>query len=401
VTARAVIVGTGVAGVSAAASMRSVGFDGEIVLIGDEPELPYRRPPISKEVLVGTKTLDQIRIKPAAWFAEQDIELRTGVRVTAIDPAARRVRLDDAELGFDRLLLATGGSPRRLAPEIDGILTLRGAADVAALRTALMPGERVVIVGAGLIGSEVAASARALGCDVTLLESAPQPLPRVLPAELGQMYVALHKENGTDLHVDVTVAAIERAVGDLRVTATDGRSWTGSRVVVAIGMRPRTRLAELAGLEVADGIVVDGQGRTSALDVFAAGDVANMPNLVLGGRHRVEHWQGAQNHGASVGKTMAGVGSEFVEVPWCWSDQYGANLQITGWPHLSDAVHVRGSVAERDFCAFFTDAGVLVGAVGMARPADVRAARTLIAARAAVRPSALVDLGVAVGDSVQ
>ena len=405
--ARAVIVGAGIAGVSAAAGMRAAGFDGEILLIGDEPELPYRRPPVSKEIIRGDKTADEIRIKPETWYADNAVELLTGTHVTAIDPVAGKVALvAGPPVAFDRLLLATGGTARALnSSTAEGVRTLRTLADVPKLQSRLTPGQHLIVVGAGLIGSEIAASARGLGCDVTMLETAPLPLPRLLPPLLGQMYVDLHKGHGTELHTAVTVESILDQGGETVVRAVDGRTWSAPVVVVAIGMDPATGLAEAAGIEVASphsggGIVVDASGQTSIPGIYAAGDVANMPNGVLGGRHRVEHWQNAQNHGTAVGKAMAGADSTFVEVPWCWSDQYGINLQVTGWPEASHDVRIRGSIDDHDFSAFFLDGDRILGAVTIGRPGDVRQARKWIAAGERLRPDVLADEDAALADSV-
>ena len=385
---RTVIVGAGIAGVSAAGAMRSAGHDGEIVLLGNEPELPYRRPPVSKEIIRAEKTGDEIRIKKAEWYDTQSITLRTGVEVESIDPAAHTVQLGAEEITYDQLLLATGGRPR--SPwTASGIRTLRTLEDVPRLQAELAAGTPIIVVGAGLIGSEIAASARGLGCEVTLLETAALPLPRLLPAELAQMYVELHKSEGAELHTGVTVESIADEGGQTVVRADDGRSWSAPVVVVAVGMAPNVELAEAAGIELATaadggGILVDAHGRTSVSDVFAAGDVANQPNGVLGGRHRVEHWQGAQNHGTAVGKNLACRGSgqsetPFVEVPWCWSDQYAHTLQVTGWPLATHELVLRGSLADHDFCAYLLEDGVVRGAVAMGRPGDVRTARTWIA----------------------
>jgi len=390
-TDRAVIVGTGIAGVSAAAAMRQAGYEGTIHLVGDEPELPYRRPPVSKEIIRGEKTADEIRIKKAAWFADKDISLLTGAAAVSVDAGRRTVQLVSGEtLDFDQLLIATGGRAR--SPwDASGIRTLRHLADVPRLRGELVPGASVVIVGAGLIGSEIAASARELGCEVTLLETAALPLPRLLPSQLGEMYVDLHKRQGTDLHTGVQVDSIEDGHGNgggtTVVRAVDGRTWTAQVVVVAVGMQPNVALAVAAGVELAGpgdggGILVDAHGRTSVAGIFAAGDVANQPRLVLGGRHRVEHWQGAQNHGTAVGKVMAGGDDVFEEVPWCWSDQYGLNLQVVGWPQGSHDLVVHGSVDDHDFIAYLLDDGVVHGAVSIGRPRDIRTARQWIGAGA-------------------
>ena len=395
-TRRAVIVGAGIAGVSAAAAMRAAGYEGSIDLIGDEPYPPYRRPPVSKEIIRGEKTADEIAIKKAEWFAQKDISLRTGTRAVAIDVDRRSVRLEGADaLAFDELLIATGG--RAHSPwDASGVHTLRGLADVPRLRGELAAGSPVVVVGAGLIGSEIAASARELGCRVTLLEAAPLPLPRLLPPELGRMYVDLHAAEGAELHTDVTVEAIDDADGgETVVRAADGRTWSAPVVVVAVGMQPHVELAADAGIELAEaadggGILVDAHGRTSVEGVYAAGDVANQPSAVLGGRHRVEHWQGAQNHGAAVGKNLAGHDQPFDEVPWCWSDQYGFNLQVVGWPQGDHDLVVDGSIAERDFIAYLLDDGIVRGAVSIGRPRDIRTARAWIGAGeklAAVAPA--------------
>lgn len=386
-THRTVVVGTGVAGVSAVAAMRAAGYDGSIHLVGDEPELPYRRPPVSKEIVRGEKGPDEIRIKKADWFVDQGVTLMTGRPVLAIDLGRRSVALDDgSDLGFDRLLLATGGRAR--SPwDAAGVRTLRTLADVPRLAGELASGTPVIVVGAGLIGSEIAASARELGCEVTLLETAALPLPRLLPPVLGRMYADVHRAEGTDLHTDVSVVAVDDGPDGTTVRAADGRSWTAPVVVVAVGMEPRTELAEAAGIAVATpgdggGILVDARGRTSVDGVFAAGDVANQPRPVIGGRHRVEHWQGAQNHGTAVGRFMAGGDVAFEEVPWCWSDQYGLNLQVAGWPDAAHDLVVHGSLDDRDFAAYLLDEGVVRGVVSIGRPRDVRAAKGWIAAGA-------------------
>lgn len=372
-TDKTVIVGTGIAGVSAAAAMRAAGYEGAIELVGDEPELPYRRTTVSKEIVRGAKTPDEVRIKPADWYDKQGVTLRIGERVESID-----------DLDADQVLLATGGQARTFGELPAGVRTLRALADVDDVRAGIASGADLVVVGAGLIGSEIAASARELGCDVTLLETAPLPLARVLPPQLGQMYVDLHKAAGVELHTGVAVTGIEEAGGLTVVRGDDGRSWSAPLVVLAVGMVPDTTLAEKAGLELdpAGGIVVDELGRTSREGVFAAGDVASMPNTLVGDRHRPEHWQHAQNHGTAVGRAMAGAGEPFDEVPWAWSDQYGHMLQLTGWPSAEHDVEIRGSVDDHDFTAYFLQDGVLRGAVGIGRPREIRAARVWIAERA-------------------
>jgi 3-phenylpropionate/trans-cinnamate dioxygenase ferredoxin reductase subunit len=310
-----VVVGAGIAGVSAAASLRSAGYDGRLLLIGDEPELPYRRPAVSKEILRGDKTADGNRIKPEQWYADQQVELVTGTRVISVEPGA--VVTTDGRIGFDKLVLATGGRARNPF-QGERVRTLRGLSD---LPLPVGPDVPVVIVGAGLVGSEGAASLRSLGYDVTLLETAALPLPRLLPGSLAERYLSLHKNNGVDLQTDVTVSAIVEHGEEVHVRAADGRSWTAGLVLVAVGMEPNTVLAAEAGLRLEPGgIAVDWSGATSIPGIYAAGDVAARPSSHVEGAFRLEHWQGAQNHGTAVGRAAAGEQVVFDEVPWCWSD---------------------------------------------------------------------------------
>jgi len=401
-----VVVGAGIAGVSAAAALRGSGYDGRLLLIGDEPELPYRRPAVSKEVLRGDKTADGIRIKPEQWYADQHVELVTNTRVVSLEPSAL-VTIDGERIGYDRLVLATGGRARNpfhgepfearsLAPQDRRVRTLRGLSD---LPLPVGPDQPVLIVGAGLVGSEGAAGLRCLGYDVTLLETAPLPLPRLLPGFLAERYVALHKSNGVDLQTDVTVSAVLERGDEVQVCAADGRSWTAGLVLVAVGMEPNTELASSAGVRLeAGGIAVDWSGATNVPGIYAAGDVAARPSSHVDGALRLEHWQGAQNHGTAVGRAVAGEEVVFDEVPWCWSDQFGQSLQVTGWTD-GDLV-VRGELEGTDFSAFFVRDGVIRGAVTLGRPADVRAARTLIGGRAVIDAAKLADSDVPVPETL-
>lgn len=387
-----VIVGTGIAGASAALRLRSSGYDGRVLLIGDEPHEPYRRPPLSKDLLSGKTPAERTRLRPPGTWAKQEIELRIGTRVESLDVTAHKLELDDGEwVSYDRLLLATGGRPRELslAAGLDGVFTLRTMTDLPTLQAALTPESSVLVIGAGLIGAEVAATARRLGCTVMMLEAEPHPLSRLLPPQIAAVYAALHREHGVDLHTGVQIGSLERI--DLGLLATDsaGRNWLADSVVVAVGMVPRTELAEQAGLAVDNGIVVDEYFRTSAPGVYAAGDVANQPNLLLGGRHRVEHWTSAQEQGTAAAASMLGEGTPYDKVPWCWSDQYGVNLQVTGWPRAEDDITVRGDLDGRDFTAVFHRDGRLVGAVGVNRAKEVHTLRKLIAERPFTTPDDL------------
>lgn len=392
-----VIVGAGIAGASAALRLRSSGFAGRLLLIGDEPHEPYRRPPLSKDLLSGKTPGERTRLRPPETWADQGIELRTGTRVHALRADARKLELDGGEtLSYDQLLLATGGRPRRLpqAEGVPGVHTLRGMSDLPELQAALVPDSSVLVVGAGLIGAEVAATARGLGCSVTMLEAEPHPLSRLLPPQVSQVYADLHREHGVELHTGVLIDGLEHTPDGVRATAGD-RTWLADTVIVAVGMVPCTELAEQAGLAVdrtLGGIVVDEYFETTAPGVFAAGDVANQPNPHLGGRHRVEHWTSAQEQGTAAAASMLGERNPYDKVPWCWSDQYGVNLQVTGWPSASDDLTLRGDLAGRDFTAIFHRDARLVGAVGVNRPKEVRTLRKLIAERPDATPDDLSDL---------
>lgn len=405
-TDRLVVVGTGIAGVSAAAGARAAGYEGEIVLLGAEEELPYRRPPVSKEVVRGDKTADDIRIKKPQWYADQRVALHVGTRVERIDPEARVVHAVGGEQWeYTDIVLATGGRPRTIATESPRVHTLREVGDADALRPVLSPDAHVLVVGAGLIGSEIAANARAAGAAATVLETTDLPMPRVLPPELGRWCSSLHERHGTDLHTGVRVVGIADDGDAVVVTADDGRTFRGTCVVLAIGMEPNVELARDAGATVAPpseggGIVVDAAGRTDVDGLWAAGDVARMPNDVLGADHRVEHWQNAQNHGTAVGRAVAGDAPGFHEVPWAWSDQYGHTIQVTGWPQGDHDMVVRGRLEDDDFTAFFLVDGVVRAAVGVGRPREIRTARGWIAERACPQAEVLADDGADLADAL-
>lgn len=393
-----VVVGANLAGGRAVETLRAEGFDGRIVLIGAEPHRPYERPPLSKEVLRGEQVPAKAFLRDESWYAENGIEVRLGVRVTALDAAAKTLTLEDGErVAFDKCLLATGGRPRRLrvpGAELDGVFTLRTIEDALAIREHLAPAVPVVVIGAGFIGAEVAASATQMGCRVTVLEIADVPLGRALGPELGNIYAEILREHGIDLRTGVGVARIEGDTHARRVIASDGAALDAGAVIVGVGIDPEISLAEAAGLEVADGIVVDERCRTSAPDVFAAGDVANHPNPILGERIRVEHWQNAQNQGAAAARSMLGREEPFAEVPWFWSDQFDLNIQMAGHPISWDRIAFRGDIGSRSFSAFYLRAGAVAAVLGVNRFKDVRAGRALVAARTAVAAESLADEGI-------
>ena len=390
-----VIIGANLAGGRAAEALRKEGFEGRVVLIGAEPDPPYERPPLSKEYLRGQIAREKIFIHKPGFYEEQRIELRLGVRATCLDLQGRVVELESGErIAFDRLLLATGGRPRKLSvpgSDLDGIYDLRTVADGERIAAELRPGRRLVVIGAGFIGAEVAASARMQGLDVTVLEMALVPLGRALGDEMGGIYAEIHREHGVEL---LTGEAIDRFEGSgrvERVVGASGRAIDCDFVVVGVGIEPATELAEEAGLAVDNGIVVDEYAETSVPGVFAAGDVARFYHPVLRERLRVEHWANAQNQGVLVAKNMLGRREAYVEIPWFWSDQYDLNLQYVGHASSWDEIVLRGDVAGRKFTAFYLKGGRLRAALTVNRFKDIRPSRELIKLGVAVEAATLRD----------
>ena len=336
-----VIVGAGLAGAKAAQTLREEGFDGRLVLIGDEGELPYERPPLSKQYLLGEAPRDGAHVHPREFYAEHDIELLTGVAATAVDVVEHRVALADGRtLTYDRLLLATGAVPRR--PPIDGIElphvhTLRTLPDADALKRAFADGGPVAVIGAGWIGCEVAAAARTLGADVTLIEQSDTPLAAVLGRELGSLFADVHREHGVDLRVNARVEAI---TGD-GVRLGDGTTVAAATVVVGVGVAPATSLADAAGLDVDNGILADEHLRTSAPDVFAAGDVANAMHPRYGRRVRVEHWANALHQGPAAARSMLGHEEPYARLPYFFSDQFTLGMEYIGLHDPADRLVIK------------------------------------------------------------
>ena len=392
-----VVLGAGQAGGHAALALRAAGFAGRVVLVGDESYPPYERPPLSKKLLIGEVGPESTFLRPAAHYGEKDIELQLGRRATAIDRRDRRVDFAAGEpLRYDRLMLTTGGRPRRLAlpgAELPGLFYLRTIADVLAMQPAMAPGARVAIVGGGFIGLEVAAAASRRGCRVTVLEVEEWLLKRVAPRLLSEAFERLHRRHGVDIRLATAVAGF---AGDDRlrqVVTSDGGGLDADLAVIGIGIVPNVELAAAAGLEVANGIVVDSFGRTSDPDIYAAGDVAAGFNPLLGRRLRLESWQNAQNQAIAAARNMAGVETPHAEVPWFWSDQYDLNFQMIGLCHEHDEVVLRGDPADPQFSVFFLVDGRLAGAACFSNARDIPVARQLIARKIAVAPAALADLG--------
>jgi 3-phenylpropionate/trans-cinnamate dioxygenase ferredoxin reductase component len=367
------VVGAGLAGAKAVEALRAEGFDGRLVLFGAEPYRPYERPPLSKGYLLGKAERDAAFVHPEGWYAEHDVDLRLRTSVAGLDRHARELIAGHGDpLHYDKLLITTGASPRRLrvpGAELAGVRYLRDLDDSDALKAAFRPDAQVVVIGAGWIGLETAAAARAAGAAVTVLESAPLPLLRVLGAQMATVFADLHRENGVDLRCEVSVAAIRPAQGDPSavggVELGDGTVLDADVVVVGVGVAPNVELARSAGLEVEDGILVDAGLRSSDADVFAAGDVANAEHPVLGRRIRVEHWANALNQPAVAALGMLGREAVYDRLPYFFSDQYDLGMEYLGHAGADDEVVVRGDLDKREFVALWTREGRVVAGMNV------------------------------------
>ena len=364
-----VIAGAGLAGAKAAEALRAEGFAGRIVLVGEEPELPYERPPLSKEYLRGEVPREQPRVHDEGFYAQHDVELLAGTAVTAIDAGARTVALSSGEtLAYDRLLLATGSEPRRLSvpgAELDGVYHLRTLADSDAIAAALQPGARAVIAGGGWIGMEVAASARQKGLEVTVVELAAAPLEQALGREMGELYARLHREHGVDVRTGVKVASLEGQGRVERVVLADGSALDADLLVAGLGAVPRTALAERAGLAVENGVLCDASLRTSDPHVFAAGDIANAEHPFYGRRIRVEHWANALHQPEVAAQAMLGKPAEYDRLPYFFSDQYDVGMEYRGLAVGADELVIDGDAERFEFVAYWRREGRVIAAMNV------------------------------------
>jgi len=365
------IVGASLAGARAAETLRDEGFSGPVILIGEEDETPYERPPLSKDYLMGKHGREKLYVQPREWYREHDVDLRLGTRVTELDRAAHEVVLSGGQrIGYSRLLLATGSSPRPLpvpGADLGGVLYLRYVGDSDRIRAAFENAARVAVIGAGWIGLETAAAARSAGAEVTVLEMAELPLLRVLGREVAEVFARLHEQNGVDLRFGVQVAEI---IADSNGTAggvrlADGTLIDADVVIVGIGITPNVQLAAEGGLAVDNGVVTDERLHTSDPDVFAAGDVANAFHPLFGKHIRVEHWANARHQPVAAAKAMIGEDVSYDRVPYFYTDQYDLGMEYAGYvePGGYEEVVFRGDVPGREFIAFWLGGGgrVLAG----------------------------------------
>jgi 3-phenylpropionate/trans-cinnamate dioxygenase ferredoxin reductase subunit len=392
-----VIVGAGQAAAQAVVSLRSEGYEGPITLIGDEPQPPYQRPPLSKKFLAGEIGFDRVELKPAEFYAQANCKLMLGTRASAIDARAKTVSTSDGHvIPYDKLLIATGSRVREInVPgfDLEGVHYLRSVGDVAEIQSHFKPGAKMVVVGGGYIGLEVAAVAKKNGIDVTVIETADRVMARVVDPIVSRFYERIHSEAGVRILTDMTVAGVEGA--DNKVTAVvsgSGDKIPCDFVVVGIGIIPNVELAETAGLKIENGIVVDACTRTSDPDIFAAGDCTNHPSAVYEKRLRLESVQNAIEQGKTAAAAMMGKDKPYDQVPWFWSDQYDLKLQIAGLSAGYTQAVTRGNPeTDRSFAVFYLKDGVLIAVDAVNRPPEFMMSKMLIAQRAKLDPARLAD----------
>lgn len=393
-----VIVGASLAGATAAATLREEGFEGRVVLVGEESQPPYERPPLSKEYLWGEQPFEKALVHPVGFYEAQEIETRLGVRATRVDPSDRVVELEEGErIPYHKVLVTTGSRNRRLpipGTDLEGVLDLRTVADADGIRAEVAPGRRAVLVGMGFIGAEVAASLRQMGLEVAVVQRGAVPLSRALGSEVGRVLAEIHRDHGVEMHFGEGVSILEGSQRVQAVRTTGGLTLPCDFVVAGVGVEPVTEVVAEAGVEIEDGIVVDELCRTSVEGIYAAGDVTSYHHPLFGRRIRVEHWDHAMKHGAAAARSMLGKGTPYAEVPWFWSDQYDHNLQYAGFHTGEEELVVRGSLEDRSFVVFFLRQGTVVAAVALDRGRDLRRAMELIRAGTRAEPDLLGDEGV-------
>ena len=401
--ATTIIAGAGHAGGQTAIALRQAGYDGRIIVCGDEPVPPYQRPPLSKKYLSGDLSVERVFLRPPSFYESNEIELRLGRAVREISLSATSVVLDGGEsLGFTDLVIATGSRPRRLdvpGSDLDGVYYLRCLSDADAIRGALVPGRRLAVVGGGYIGLEVASTAKTLGLDVCVIEAADRLLGRVTAPEMSAYYARAHRARGVDVRLSAGVVALE---GDGAVAGVDCGDETvpADIVVVGIGIAPDTRLAESAGLRCSDGIVVDERCRTSAANVYAVGDCTRHPNPLLGRDLRLESVHNAMEQAKTAAANIAGTVTTYAQVPWFWSDQFDLKLQMAGISQGYDTLVQRGSMDGDDFAMFYLADGALIAVDAVNRPREFMACRKLVAENPRIDPDRLADESVPMKEMV-
>jgi 3-phenylpropionate/trans-cinnamate dioxygenase ferredoxin reductase subunit len=400
-----VIIGGGLAGAKAVEALRDSDFDGQLVLFAEEKHLPYERPPLSKEYLAGKKSLSEFTVQNSDWYREHNVDLRLGSRVSAVDPGEHTVALPDGTaVPYDKLLLATGSASRRVpipGSDADQVHYLRTYDDAVALNSVLTEGSSLAVVGAGWIGLEVAASARQRGVDVTVVETAKQPLVAALGETVGEVFANLHRDHGVDLRLEAQVEEITTTDGQATgLKMRDGSTVSADAVLVAVGAKPNVELAEQAGLSMGDGgVLVDASLRTSDPDIYAVGDIAAAEHPLFGSRIRTEHWANALKQPAVAAAGMLGKPGEYAELPYFFTDQYDLGMEYVGHAPSFERVVFRGDVAGREFVAFWLDGDKRVLAGMNVNIWDVLDdVKALIRSRTSVDPDKLADPQSPLGD---
>jgi 3-phenylpropionate/trans-cinnamate dioxygenase ferredoxin reductase subunit len=390
---RYVIIGASLAGASAAVTLRQEGFAGDLTLIGAEPRPPYERPPLSKGYLRGETSFEKALVRPVSFYEQNRIDTQFGVRVLRVDPVDKVVHLDTGRaIRYDKLLIATGARNRRPpipGRDLKGVYDLRSVRDADALRAAMVPGRRAVVIGMGFIGCEVAASLSRTEIDVIAIDPSPSPLFRILGNTVGEVLAAVHQENGVSTIFEDVVTHFEGDQRVERVLTKRGRRIECDFAVIGVGVEPVVDLVAGTPIETDNGILVDEWCRTTVEDVFAAGDVANHIHPVFQRRMRVEHWQNAMQQGAAAARNMIGKMTSYDAIHWFWSDQYDVNLQYAGFHHDADRIVIRGSLVKRNFLVFYMNDGRIDAVVALNRGREIRRAMPLIKSRQVIDPAQL------------
>lgn len=400
---RVVIAGAGHAAGQLVASLRQHKFEGQIVLVGDEPYLPYQRPPLSKKFLAGEMDAERLYVKPASFYEEAGVELHLDSTITAIDRENKRLHLADDDIAYDKLVLALGSRVRQLPVEgtnLKGVHYLRSIADVEGIRGNMEPGRRLVVIGAGYIGLEVAAVAQQAGLDVTVIEMADRVMSRVVSPEISDFYQIEHTNQGVRLRLSTGVTALNGKKRVKSVTTTDGDDLRADLVVIGVGIQPNTELATDAGLAVDNGIVVDNHCITSDPDIFAVGDCTSHPNAIYGRQMRLESVHNAVEQAKTAAANICGGDVSYSQVPWFWSDQYDLKLQIAGLSEGHDDVVIRGNPAKRTFSCLYLAEGRLIAVDAINAPRDFVQSKQLIADHAEIDASKLADTEIALKDMI-
>ena len=389
-----IIAGAGHAGGQTAISLRQAGYEGRIIVCGAEPVPPYQRPPLSKKYLSGELALERVFLRPESFYSRNDIEFRLGNAVRKIDPELRTAELENGEsLAFTDLVIATGSRPRRLdAPgaDLDNIFYLRSLEDSDAIRNALKARRRLVVVGGGYIGLEIASTAKGLGLEVCIIEAADRILGRVTAPEMSDYYTRAHRSRGVDIRLSAAVASFE-GTGTVEGVECGGATIPADVVVIGIGIVPEAEMAASAGIRCDDGILVDERCATSADHVYAVGDCTRHPNSILGRTLRLESVHNALEQARTAASNIAGTPSKYEQVPWFWSDQFDLKLQMVGMSQGYDTIVQRGSMDADDFAMFYLKNDVLIAVDAVNRPREFMACRKLVPQRPTIDPAKLSD----------